>query len=331
MRGIWLILFAAILWGTTGTAQELGPEAASPLAVGSLRLLTGAVVLIALAIFTTSEPGWKWLVRPATLFAAVGVAAFQLFFFSGVDRTGVAVGTLLALGSAALFVGVIESVLARTLPDRRWIIATIPAIAGLAALAISTTDSAVDGTGVLLSLAAGLSYATYIVSAARLARLGSVRRSTSTVFGLASVALFPVALSQDLSFVGTVEGITMVLWLGLATLAVAYLLFTSGLRTTDSGTAATLSLAEPVTATVLGVVVLAERPGLLAWVGIALIVLGLVLATRSSNSDVPPGSRLDRSSGPPMDLTSPARAPSRLRLICVRSGGIWRPPRPGTT
>jgi len=288
MRGIWLILFAAVLWGTTGTAQELGPDAASPLAVGSLRLLTGAVVLIALAIFTTSEPGWKWLVRPATLFAAVGVAAFQLFFFSGVDRTGVAVGTLLALGSAAVFVGVIESVLTKTPPDRRWIMATIPAVVGLAMLAISTTDAAVDGTGVILSLAAGLSYATYIVSAARLARLGSVRHSTAAVFTVASVMLLPVALSQDLSFVGTVEGITMILWLGLATLAVAYLLFTSGLRTTDSGTAATLSLAEPVTATVLGVAVLAERPGLLAWIGIALIVLGLILAARSSNSDVLP-------------------------------------------
>lgn len=288
MRGTWLILFAAILWGTTGTAQELGPATASPLAVGSLRLLTGAAVLIALAIFTTSEPGWKWFVRPATLFAAVGVAAFQLFFFSGVDRTGVAVGTLLALGSAAVFVGVIEAVLTRTLPDRQWITATIPAIAGLAVLAISTTDTAVDGTGVLLSLAAGLSYATYVVSAARLARLGSVRRSTSAVFGLAAVTMLPVAVSQDLSFVGTVEGITMVLWLGLATLAVAYLLFTSGLRTTDSSTAATLSLAEPVTATVLGVAVLAERPALLAWVGITLIVLGLAMAARWSNSDVLP-------------------------------------------
>lgn len=245
-------------------------------------------MLIALAIFTTSEPGWKWFVRPATLFAAVGVAAFQLFFFSGVDRTGVAVGTLLALGSAAVFVGVIEAALTRTLPDRQWITATIPAIAGLAVLAISTTDTAVDGTGVLLSLAAGLSYATYVVSAARLARLGSVRRSTSAVFGLAAVMMLPVAVSQDLSFVGTVEGITMVLWLGLATLAVAYLLFTSGLRTTDSSTAATLSLAEPVTATVLGVAVLAERPALLAWVGITLIVLGLAMAARSSNSDVLP-------------------------------------------
>ena len=165
--------------------------------------------------------------------------------------------------------------------------ATIPAIVGLAVLAISTRGAAVDATGALLSLAAGLSYATYIVGAARLARLGSVRHSTAAIFTLASVMLLPVALSQDLSFVASAEGIAMVLWLGLATLALAYLLFTSGLRTTDSSTAATLSLAEPVTATVLGVVVLVERPGLLAWFGIGLIVLGLVLAARSTRLEVP--------------------------------------------
>jgi DME family drug/metabolite transporter len=288
MRGTWLILLAAVLWGTTGTAQELGPAAASPLAVGSLRLLVGAVVLVVMAVTAKRESGWRWLARPATVFAALGVAAFQLFFFSGVDRTGVAVGTLLALGSAAVFVGAIETVLSRERPNARWVAATVPAVVGLAFLAFSTRDADVDGMGVLLSLAAGLSYATYIVSAARLARLGSVRHSTAAIFSLASAMLIPVALSQDLSFVGTIGGAAMVLWLGLATLALAYLLFTSGLRTTDSATAATLSLAEPVTAALLGVVVLAERPSIGAWLGIGLIVFGLVLAARSTRSDVAP-------------------------------------------
>lgn len=288
MRGTWLILLAAVLWGTTGTAQELGPEAASPLAVGSLRLLVGAAVLVIVAVSRTHDRAWRSLLRPATLTAALGVAGFQLFFFSGVDRTGVAVGTLLALGSAAVFVGAIEASLSRSWPSRSWIVATVPAIAGLALLALSTRSTDVDAVGAGLSLAAGLSYAVYVVSAAQLARLGSVRYSTAAVFSVAAVLVAPVALSQDLSFVATVDGAAMVLWLGLVTLALAYLLFTSGLRTIDSSTAATLSLAEPATATVLGVLVLAERPTVEAWFGIGLIILGLVLATRSSRPDVAP-------------------------------------------
>ena len=288
MRGTWLILFAAVLWGTTGTAQELGPEAASPLAVGSLRLLVGAAVLVVVALSRTRDDAWRSLIRPATLFAALGVAAFQLFFFSGVDRTGVAVGTVLALGSAAVFVGAIEAILSRSRPSLTWIAATVPAIVGLALLAFATRSAEVDAFGVALSLAAGLSYAIYVVSASRLARIGSVRYSAAAVFSLAAVLLAPVALTQDLSFAATVDGAAMVLWLGLATLALAYLLFTTGLQTTDSGNAATLSLAEPVTATLLGVLVLAERPSVAAWFGIALIVLGLVLATRASRVHVAP-------------------------------------------
>ncbi len=287
MRGTWLILFASILWGTTGTAQALGPTTASPLAVGALRLLLGAVVLVVVAVFRRPDSGWGWVVRPVTLFAAIGVAAFQLFFFSAVSRTGVAVGTLLALGSAAVFVGVAEAVLVRTWPGSRWVAATAPALVGLVFLAASTRDASVDGVGVFLALAAGLSYATYIVSTARLAQLGSIRHSTAAVFSIAAVALVPVAMSQDLSFLGETDGAVMVLWLGFATLALAYLAFSSGLRDTDSSTAGTLSLAEPVTATILGVVVLAERPGPAAWFGIALIIVGLALAARSSLRTVP--------------------------------------------
>ena len=287
MRGIRLILFASILWGTTGTAQALGPFTASPLAVGSLRLLLGAAVLVIVAVLHKTDSGWRWVVRPVTLFAAVGVAAFQLFFFSAVSLTGVAVGTLLALGSAAVFVGVAEAVLAGMWPDSRWVAATAPAVVGLAILAASTRDASVDGVGVLLALAAGVSYASYIVSTSRLARLGSIRQSTATVFSIAAIGLVPVALSQDLSFVREVDGAIRVLWLGFATLALAYLLFSSGLRDTDASVAGTLSLAEPVTATILGVIVLAERPGPVAWFGIALIIVGLALAARSTRRAAP--------------------------------------------
>jgi len=287
MRGIRLVLFASILWGTTGTAQALGPATASPLAVGSLRLSLGAAVLGTVAVLRKADSGWRWVVRPATFSAAIGVAAFQLLFFSAVVRTGVAVGTLLALGSAAVFVGVVEAGLARTWPDSRWVAATAPAVAGLAILTASSRDTSVDGVGVLLALAAGLSYASYIMSTARLAQLGSIRHSTAAVTSIAAVALVPVAMSQDLSFLGEADGAAMVLWLGFATLALAYLAFSSGLRDTDPSTAGTLALAEPLTATILGVVVLAERPGPAAWLGIALIIVGLALAARSSPRAVP--------------------------------------------
>ncbi|MEZ4645709.1 MAG: hypothetical protein R3E31_23765 [Chloroflexota bacterium] len=40
-NGRFLVLFAAMLWGTTGTAQALAPPTASPAAIGAVRLALG--------------------------------------------------------------------------------------------------------------------------------------------------------------------------------------------------------------------------------------------------------------------------------------------------
>src|SRR5690606_21481007 len=44
-----LVLAGATLWGTTGTARALGPDDASPTAVGAVRLVIGAACLVLLA------------------------------------------------------------------------------------------------------------------------------------------------------------------------------------------------------------------------------------------------------------------------------------------
>jgi DME family drug/metabolite transporter len=69
----------------------------------------------------------------------------------------------------------------------------------------------------------------------------------------------------------------MVAHLGIVTIAVAYLLYGYGLRSIPASMAATLTLAEPVTAAVAGVVVLDERLTAAGWLGAALVVAGLAL------------------------------------------------------
>ena len=47
--GPWSIIGAAVLWGTTGTAQALAPDGALAPAVGALRLIIGGLALVLLA------------------------------------------------------------------------------------------------------------------------------------------------------------------------------------------------------------------------------------------------------------------------------------------
>ena len=101
-----LILVAAVLWGTTGTVLAFAPEAAQPPAVGAVRILIGGSDLLGIAAVRRElriGPGWPLY---PTVVVAIAIAAYQPFFFTGVARTGVAVGTIVAIGSAPVWAGI---------------------------------------------------------------------------------------------------------------------------------------------------------------------------------------------------------------------------------
>jgi DME family drug/metabolite transporter len=283
MRGARLIIGAAVLWGTTGTAQALGPAEATPIAVGAMRLIVGGAALATLAaVFGRHGLNAAAFKTPATWVAAGGIALYQPAFFSGVARTGIAVGTMVAIGSGPVFVGLLESAITKASPSRRWVSATATTIAGVSVLSLSGSDTEVDTAGVVLALGAGLAYATYAVAARRLAHTAPPVAHAGLVFGLAGLAAIPVAISSDLRWLAGTSGIASAAWLGLGATAAAYVLFSAGLAHTDARTASTLALAEPATATVLGVAVLGERPSASGWLGVALVAVGVAIAARSA-------------------------------------------------
>jgi DME family drug/metabolite transporter len=163
-------------------------------------------------------------------------------------------------------------------------------VVGLALLIGSgASQPSVDSWGLVLAVASSAGYALYTVAAKRLMNGG--HRSDEVMaaaFGLGGILLLPVLLTQPLAWLTTGSGVVMALWLGLATTTVAYVLFGRGLRNLPAGPVTTLVLAEPVVATVLGVVVLGEHLVPLGWVGAALVLAGLALqgvaSTRSSRT-----------------------------------------------
>lgn len=284
-RGSLLIVGAAVLWGTTGTAQALGPDTSDPLAIGVFRLVVAAAVLTIIAARSSqTTPGQ--VRRPATLVAAISIAAYQPMFFEAVIRTGVTIGTLVAIGSAPLFAGVLQWTIEQTRPDRRWLSASAAAIVGLALM--GTGNESVDGAGVGLALGAGLSYAAFATAVGRLTDV-SPSRSMATVFGLAAVISLPLLAFSRLDWVATGPGLLMVGWLGVVATAIAYLLLAAGLVHTGVNRAATLSLGEPITATVLGLTILGERPAAIVLIGASLIgaaLVSLVLAAPTPSGGV---------------------------------------------
>jgi DME family drug/metabolite transporter len=242
-----------------------------------MRMLTGALVLLAVAASTGRLGGLRALLARSSAVAAVAIAAYQVAFFEGVGRTGVAVGTIVGIGSAPVFTGLIELAVRGVRPERVWAASTALAVSGCALLVLSGGDEAlVDPVGVVLALGAGASYAVYTVATKTLldAGLGPVEVIVGT-FACGVLLLLPILLVGDLSWALQPRGVAAVAWLGFATVAAGYLLYGRGLAGLPAASVATLTLGEPLTAGLLGWIVLGERLEAAGLVGVALVVAGL--------------------------------------------------------
>jgi len=286
VQGALPILAAALLWGTTGTAASFAPAGAPPAAVGSAGLTLGGLLLLA------GAKGARTLLRTAgrgggALLAvgALAVAGYPLSFYPAVSRTGVAVATVIALGSAPVFTGLLAWAVGLHRPSRRWAAATAVAVLGCGLLVLGGADAGpaarTDAAGVALAALAGLSYAVYSLVGGHFIGRGQAPGAVMGVlFGSAGLLTLPVVLAAGVVWLGTPRGAAVVLHLAVLTTFLAYRLFGRGLRHTPASAATTLTLAEPAVAALLGVAVLGERPTPLSWAGLAVLVLALAVLSR---------------------------------------------------
>ena len=287
-----LVLAAGVLFGPAGTAAALGPANATALGIGGLRLTVGAFALFLIMPLVGGR--WSSLPRlwrrPPIWIMAAGAAGYQLFFFPAVQRSGVAVSTLVTVGAGPLFTGVLGWLALRQRPARAWMVATVIAIVGM--ILRSWGELRVgDGFGLLLAALAGFCGASYVVAAkVMLDRGGHVVELPGAAYLLGSVFLAPVLLTQPLGWLGAPSGLALALYLGVVTMALANVLQVRGMRGMGPGPAATLLLADPLTATVLGVAVLGETLTPISTVGLVLVLLGLLLQGRAVGATgTPPG------------------------------------------
>lgn len=279
--GTFSILFAAILWGTTGTAQALAPESAHPIAIGATRLVVGGSFLMLILLISRSLSFKNWPIK-ATILAALTMAAYQPLFFSAVTLTGVAVGTVVTIGSAPIMSGLLEWVFLKARPSKVWWYSTILSIVGCVLLFANSDSLYINPLGILLSLIAGLIFASYTLVSRSVVQAQPSLSAIAVIFSLSGLMLLPMLFIFDMSWITEVRGIGVSLHLGIIATALAYFLYAQGLREVKSSTAVTLVLAEPMTAALLGVFLVGETLSITAWIGIAFILLGIIVLIRAS-------------------------------------------------
>ena len=271
-----LVLLAAILWGTTGTTQALAPENAHPIAIGAMRLAVGGLFLTLIIVLIGKFNFKNWPIK-TTIWAALSMALYQPLFFSAVSITGVAIGTVIAIGSAPILSGLIEWLYLKVRPPKVWWYSTFLSILGCLMLFGLKDTGNVDPIGILMALGAGLSFAIYTLISRKMVGNHSSLSVVAVVFTLSAILLSPLLFMFDMSWVASVRGVSVSLQLGIMATGVAYLLFAKGLTQISSSTAVTLALAEPLTAALLGVLIVGEELSSTSWGGIFLLLLGISL------------------------------------------------------
>jgi DME family drug/metabolite transporter len=277
----------------------------NPIAIGASTMGIGGLIL-----GLTSLPGvwetWKNIgAIPLVMLGALGLAVYSTVFYIGMSWAGVALGNVIALGSAPLFAGLIEWTVDKQRPSGRWLIATAITVAGGVMLVSGRNfgedgggverDSSMIALGIALALVAGFAYALYTYMANKLMKphadrpQGIGHRPVISTIQLVSavpliIILIALVIANPSQFQNQPLAIPVMAYLVLFPTAVGHLLLAVGLGAMPASRAAVYTLFEPVVAVVFAVVVVGEVISPIGWIGLVVVLAGLLFLTTESRS-----------------------------------------------
>lgn len=283
-RGLLLLVAAGVLWGTGGIAGSfLLAAGVHPLGTAAYRAFGGGL-LASLALLAMG--GFRTVPRTgaaARRLVAAGLllAVFQASYFGAIQLTSVSLATLVTIGSVPVFVTLGASALDRRWPRPRLAAAVVIAVSGLALLAGSPgldVPAARIAAGVGCALAAGAGFSALTLINRR--QVPGLDPLAVTALGLLAggLALAPLALWAGMAFAPTPVSVGALLYLAAVPTALGYLAYFAGLRSAPATAAGLVVVLEPLTATLLAIVLLGEALSALGAAGAALLLTALLLA-----------------------------------------------------
>jgi DME family drug/metabolite transporter len=299
--GLLQVCAAAVLWGTGGLVVTVLNErdGLGAMTVSAWRMALAALALVGFALVTRRAGAVRATLRRHPVKAALlgcCTGLYQGLYFGAVLLVGVSVATVVSLGLAPVLASLGEHVMARTRPTRREVLVLTSALAGLVLITVSAGHGPPapgdrPGLGLLLAIASGSVYAATTVLGHTLASQVDPVALTTCATAAGAVALSPFLLLAAATGAPVLTddpgSVALLVYLGIATMALSYGLLYAGLRTTSGSAATVATLVEPLSAGLLAAALLGERltgPALLGGV----LILGAVVALRPSEQQPVP-------------------------------------------
>lgn len=279
VAGISAVAIGTIIWGTVGPVVGLFPEG-TEFQYSLIRNLTGTTALWLLVLFSKNKKRYTKQDIVPILVGGTGAALFFPLFILAFQLTGVGVAAVVSIGVAPIFVGLIAWIALKQPPGKQWAIGTLIAVTGVVALNWPSGNNTVSILGVAFAMAAALGYSLQATGMGMISKRHTPFQCVAPMFTIGTIFQAPLSYGKDFSFLQDPVLLIGAFYGGIVTVALAYAFFIFGIARIGAATAVTVGLMEPLTASILGVVLLGEMVSAIGIAGSALILTGLVVVSR---------------------------------------------------
>jgi drug/metabolite transporter (DMT)-like permease len=309
-----VVFFGILVASTSAIVIRFAQREASSIVIAAYRLAMATLILVPLALrwrrreLLGLRRGQAGLIGLSGGFLALHFATW----ISSLEYTTVASSVVL-VSTTPLWVALLSPVFLRERPTRWVAVGMVVALAGGTLVGISEACQVQAGRlscppaeaffqgkafmGNLLALAGALSAAAYLLVGRWLRPTLSLLAYITTVYGVAAVVLAVMALASGNQLAGFPPQVYLAcLALAVGPQLLGHTSLNYSLRYLSAAFVSVVLLGEPISSTVLAMIILKETPTTLQLAGGAIILLGIFLASQGQRTAEPPRAarRLER-------------------------------------
>ena len=287
------LIFSMIAWGSVYPVSKYLMTETDPMVVGFLRYFTAVITMAPFFIMDIGKNSKKISGRNLLQLTAAGLTGttvFAFFLYAGVARSTASIGSII-INTQPLFAALLAPLLLKESNSRSQIIGVFVGFTGMFLVVTGGEFKSLAGgssmlTGNILLIFGAISMCLYGIIIKKPAKeLGGIT-ATWLSMAIGTLALFLVNfiltddfITQATSFKG--RDLLLVVYLGSIATAAAYLLFTLALTKINVVTATAFKFLVPVSGVSLSIIFLGERPALLVYAGIFIVIFSVFLIQRA--------------------------------------------------
>ncbi len=285
---MFFVVLAGIFWGTSAIFSNiLRPYGFSALHMTAMRSIIGALFM-AIYILIKEPKAFNATPKQLFLYALGGIATFcsAFFYYESMSEGSVAVSVMLMYTSPILVVAYSACFLGEKMSIPKGICIAFM-ILGCALVSGIIGGANSTPWGIFTGLMSAVCYGSYSIIT-KIQMNKDCNPSSATLYCFITMSLIGLVIADVPEIIHIASGnpkeiYPLIVGIGICTEAIPYFLYAISLKHIDAGVAISLSIVEPVMATVFAAVFFEGMPDVITISGIIIVAVSVVMLSRMEN------------------------------------------------